>query len=92
MHAVSHSVVMLAIFNSGEGEIILILALVLILFGARKLPPLTRGVGAAFHFSQCATGFHCFVCCSSPGTVVRGSFFWKLQRHIGSRAYSHQAK
>ena len=40
MHAVSHSVVMLAIFNLGGGEIILMLAIVLILFGAGKLPPL----------------------------------------------------
>ena len=45
MHAVSHSVVMLAIFNLGGGEIILMLAIVLILFGAGKLPPLARGLG-----------------------------------------------
>ena len=31
---------MLAIFNLGGGEIILILAIILILFGAGKLPPL----------------------------------------------------
>jgi sec-independent protein translocase protein TatA len=36
---------MLAIFNLGGGEIILILALVLILFGARKLPELAKGLG-----------------------------------------------
>jgi len=35
----------LAIFNLGGGEIILILAIVLILFGAKKLPELARGLG-----------------------------------------------
>jgi len=37
--------VMLAVFNLGGGEIILILATVLILFGAKKLPDLARGFG-----------------------------------------------
>jgi sec-independent protein translocase protein TatA len=37
--------VMLALFNLGGGEIILILALVLILFGAKKLPELAKGLG-----------------------------------------------
>ena len=37
--------VMFALFNLGGGEIILILALVLILFGAKKLPELARGLG-----------------------------------------------
>jgi len=36
---------MLAIFNLGTGEIILILAIVLILFGAKKLPELAKGLG-----------------------------------------------
>ena len=36
--------VMMARFNMGGGEIILILALVLILFGARRLPELGRGL------------------------------------------------
>jgi sec-independent protein translocase protein TatA len=36
---------MLAIFNLGGGDIILILAIVLILFGAKKLPELARGLG-----------------------------------------------
>jgi sec-independent protein translocase protein TatA len=36
---------MLAMFNLGGWEIILILALVLILFGAKKLPGLARGLG-----------------------------------------------
>ncbi|MDB6019000.1 MAG: twin-arginine translocation protein tata/e family subunit [Pedosphaera sp.] len=35
----------LGLFNLGGGEIILILALVLILFGAKKLPELARGMG-----------------------------------------------
>ena|SRR5690349_8769905 len=33
------------LFNLGGGEIILVLALVLILFGAKKLPGLTKGLG-----------------------------------------------
>ena len=36
---------MFALFNLGGGEIILILAIVLILFGARKLPELAKGLG-----------------------------------------------
>jgi sec-independent protein translocase protein TatA len=36
---------MLGIFNLGGGEIFLILAVVLILFGARKLPELAKGLG-----------------------------------------------
>jgi sec-independent protein translocase protein TatA len=36
---------MLALFNLGGGEIILILAIVLILFGAKKLPDLAKGLG-----------------------------------------------
>jgi sec-independent protein translocase protein TatA len=36
---------MLALFSLGGGEIILILALVLILFGAKKLPELAKGLG-----------------------------------------------
>jgi len=36
---------MLAIFNFGGGELILILAIVLILFGAKKLPELAKGLG-----------------------------------------------
>ena len=35
----------LALFNLGGGEIILILAIVLILFGAKKLPELAKGLG-----------------------------------------------
>jgi len=36
---------MFAIFNLGGGEIILILAVVLLLFGAKKLPELAKGLG-----------------------------------------------
>lgn len=36
---------MFGLFNLGGAEIILILALVLILFGARKLPELAKGLG-----------------------------------------------
>ena len=36
---------MLAIFNVGGGEIILVLALALILFGGKKLPELAKGLG-----------------------------------------------
>jgi len=44
MQPVVEPVVMLALFNLGGREIVLILALVLILFGARKLPELGRGL------------------------------------------------
>ncbi len=37
--------VMFGLFNLGGSEIILILALVLILFGAKKLPELAKGLG-----------------------------------------------
>lgn len=37
--------VMFGIFNLGGMEIILILALVLIMFGAKKLPELAKGLG-----------------------------------------------
>ena len=37
--------IMLGVFNLGGGEIILILAIILILFGAKKLPELARGLG-----------------------------------------------
>lgn len=36
---------MFGLFNLGGGEIILILVLVLVLFGARKLPELAKGLG-----------------------------------------------
>jgi sec-independent protein translocase protein TatA len=36
---------MFGLFNLGGGEIILILAIVLILFGAKRLPELAKGLG-----------------------------------------------
>jgi sec-independent protein translocase protein TatA len=47
---------MLAVFNLGGGEIILILALVLILFGAKKLPELAKGLGTGIKEFKKATG------------------------------------
>jgi sec-independent protein translocase protein TatA len=38
--------VMFALFNFGGGEIFLILAIVVILFGAKKLPELAKGLGS----------------------------------------------
>jgi sec-independent protein translocase protein TatA len=46
----------LALFNLGGTEIILILALVLILFGAKKLPELAKGLGAGIKEFKKATG------------------------------------
>jgi sec-independent protein translocase protein TatA len=45
MSAVAQTAVILAVLNLGSGEIILILALVLTLFGREKLPDLMRGLG-----------------------------------------------
>jgi sec-independent protein translocase protein TatA len=47
---------MLAVFNLGGAEIILILALVLILFGAKKLPELANGLGSGIREFKKATG------------------------------------
>ena len=47
--------VMLGLFNLGGGEIILILALVLILFGAKKLPELAKGLGTGIKEFKKAT-------------------------------------
>lgn len=47
--------VMLGIFNLGGGEIIIILVLVLILFGARKLPELAKGLGQGIREFKKAT-------------------------------------
>jgi sec-independent protein translocase protein TatA len=46
---------MLAIFNLGGGEIILIVAIVLILFGAKKLPELAKGLGQGIREFKKAT-------------------------------------
>ena len=35
----------LAIFNLGTGEVIAIVAIILLLFGGRKIPELMRGLG-----------------------------------------------
>lgn len=47
--------VMFGLFNLGGGEIILILALVLILFGAKKLPELAKGLGSGIKEFKKAT-------------------------------------
>ncbi len=46
---------MLALFNLGGSEIILILALVLILFGAKKLQELAKGLGTGIKEFKKAT-------------------------------------
>lgn len=46
---------MFGLFNLGGGEIILILALVLILFGAKKLPELAKGLGSGIKEFKKAT-------------------------------------
>jgi sec-independent protein translocase protein TatA len=58
MQTMAESGLMLALFNLGGGEIILILALVLILFGAKKLPDLSRGLGQGlFEFRKATKKF-----------------------------------
>src|SRR5512140_2658613 len=47
--------VMFGIFNLGGGEIILILALILIMFGAKKLPELAKGLGSGIKEFKKAT-------------------------------------
>ena len=48
---------LLAVFNLGGAEIILILALVFILFGAKKLPELAKGLGQGIReFKKATTG------------------------------------
>ena len=51
----SHMNVLFGLFNLGGGEIILILALVLILFGAKKLPELAKGLGTGIKEFKKAT-------------------------------------
>ncbi len=46
---------MFALFSLGGGEIVLILALVLILFGAKKLPELAKGLGQGIREFKKAT-------------------------------------
>jgi sec-independent protein translocase protein TatA len=47
--------IMFGLFSLGGGEIILILALVLILFGAKKLPELAKGLGTGIKEFKKAT-------------------------------------
>ena len=47
--------IMFGLFNLGGGEIILILAIVLILFGAKKLPELAKGLGTGIKEFKKAT-------------------------------------
>ena len=47
--------VIFGIFNLGGGEVIVILALVLILFGAKKLPELAKGLGTGIKEFKKAT-------------------------------------
>ena len=47
---------MLAIFNLGGTEIILILAIALLLFGGKKLPELAKGLGQGIKEFKKATG------------------------------------
>ena len=46
---------MLAIFNLGGGEIVLVLAIALILFGGKKLPELAKGLGQGIREFKKAT-------------------------------------
>jgi sec-independent protein translocase protein TatA len=46
----------LAIFNFGGGEIILILAIGLLIFGGKKLPELAKGLGQGIKEFKKATG------------------------------------
>jgi len=46
---------MFGLFSLGGGEIVLILALVLILFGAKKLPELAKGLGTGIKEFKKAT-------------------------------------
>ena len=46
---------MLALFDVGGGQIILILALILIFFGARRIPDLARGLGQGIREFKKAT-------------------------------------
>jgi sec-independent protein translocase protein TatA len=47
---------MLAMFNLGGGEILLVLAIALILFGGKKLPELAKGLGQGIREFKKATG------------------------------------
>jgi len=47
---------MLAIFNLGGTELVLILAVALLVFGGKKLPELARGLGQGIKEFKQATG------------------------------------
>ena len=47
--------VMFGIFNLGGGEVVVILVLVLVLFGAKKLPELAKGLGTGIKEFKKAT-------------------------------------
>jgi sec-independent protein translocase protein TatA len=47
---------MLALFNLGGAEIILIVAVALLLFGGKKLPELAKGMGQGIREFKQATG------------------------------------
>jgi sec-independent protein translocase protein TatA len=47
---------MLAIFNLGGTELVLILAVALLVFGGKKLPELARGLGQGIREFKQATG------------------------------------
>jgi sec-independent protein translocase protein TatA len=55
MQAIADNGLMLAVFNLGGGEIILVLAVALILVGAKKLPELARGLGQGLSSFRNAT-------------------------------------
>ena len=46
---------MLGLFNLGGGEVILIFAVILLLFGAKKLPELAKGLGTGIKEFKKAT-------------------------------------
>ena len=67
---------MFGLLNLGGGEIILILAIVLILFGAKKLPELAKGLGQGINEFKKATrnaseGLHEAMAESPPTTPRR---------------------
>ena len=67
---------MFGLFNLGGGEIILILAIILVLFGAKKLPELAKGLGQGIKEFKKAThnaseGLHEALVESPPSTPRR---------------------
>ncbi len=61
---------MLGLLNLGGGEIILILVLVLVLFGAKKLPELAKGLGTGIReFKKATNGITSEITASMNGAV-----------------------